>query len=131
MTKSASLMLCCFLLLHGQSSALLLKNGGIRTLALPHEKDLKDSRTQKLSLQLNGKGKPNYGPAGRIRTAYSSSPSEKVRALFVKVAAIVKELMNMCEQFEGKGGLVNLQYRLSKIEPMILKYITTSQSLYV
>jgi len=37
----------------------------------------------------------------------------------------------MCEQFEGKDGIVNLQYRLSKIEPMVLKYITTSQSLYV
>ena len=65
-----------------------------------------------------------------IQQSINISVGDFTKAI-MKVAAIVKELMNMCEQFEGKDGIVNLQYRLSKIEPMVLKYITTSQSLYV
>ena len=45
----------------------------------------------------------------------------------LKIATITKELMTMCERL----GLVKFEYTLSKIPSMILKYITTTQSLYV
>ena len=45
----------------------------------------------------------------------------------LKIATIAKEIGSMCE----KRGHVELQHKLSNIEPMILKYITTTQSLYV
>lgn len=45
----------------------------------------------------------------------------------LKIATIAKEIGSMCE----KRGHIELQYTLSNIEPMILKYITTTQSLYV
>jgi len=45
----------------------------------------------------------------------------------LKISVISKELMNVCEQF----GLIDLLHKLSQIDPMILKYITISQSLYV
>jgi superfamily II RNA helicase len=45
----------------------------------------------------------------------------------LKISVIAKELMNVCEQF----GLIDLLHKLSQIDPMILKYITISQSLYV
>jgi superfamily II RNA helicase len=65
-----------------------------------------------------------------IQQSINISVGDFTKAI-MKVAAIVKELMSMCEEFEGKDGFVELYYRLSKIEPMILKYITTAQSLYV
>jgi superfamily II RNA helicase len=65
-----------------------------------------------------------------IQQAINISVGDFTKAI-MKVAAIVKELMSMCEEFEGKEGIVELYYRLSKIEPMVLKYITTAQSLYV
>lgn len=45
----------------------------------------------------------------------------------LKIVTISKEFMNVCEQL----NLVELQHKLSQIEDMVLKYITTSQSLYV
>ena len=45
----------------------------------------------------------------------------------LKIVTISKEFMNVCEQL----NLVELQHKLSQIEGMVLKYITTSQSLYV
>jgi hypothetical protein len=45
----------------------------------------------------------------------------------LKIVTISKEFMNVCEQF----NLVELQHKLSQIEGLVLKYITTSQSLYV
>ena len=45
----------------------------------------------------------------------------------LKIVTISKELISVCEQF----NLVELQHKLSQIEGMVLKYITTSQSLYV
>ena len=65
-----------------------------------------------------------------IQQSINISVGDFTKAI-MKVAAIVKELMSMCEEFDGKDGFVELYYRLSKIEPMILKYITTAQSLYV
>lgn len=45
----------------------------------------------------------------------------------LKIVTISKEFMNVCEQL----NLIELQHKLSQIEGMVLKYITTSQSLYV
>jgi hypothetical protein len=45
----------------------------------------------------------------------------------MKVATISKEIMSICEE----NGKIELMHKLNKIEPMIMKYITTSQSLYV
>jgi len=45
----------------------------------------------------------------------------------LKIVTISKELINVCQQL----NLVELQHKLAQIEDMVLKYITTSQSLYV
>ena len=45
----------------------------------------------------------------------------------LKIATIVKEISGICEEIQQ----LDLLYKLNQIEPMILKYITTSQSLYV
>jgi superfamily II RNA helicase len=45
----------------------------------------------------------------------------------LKIATIVKEISGICEEMQN----LDLLYKLNQIEPMILKYITTSQSLYV
>jgi superfamily II RNA helicase len=45
----------------------------------------------------------------------------------LKIVAISRELMNIAEEV----GETDLLYRLNQIEGMILKYVTTSQSLYV
>jgi hypothetical protein len=45
----------------------------------------------------------------------------------LKIATIVKEVRSLCEKY----GKTELQHKMATIEPMILKYITTSQSLYV
>jgi superfamily II RNA helicase len=45
----------------------------------------------------------------------------------LKIATITKEIGSLCE----KHGQVELQHKLASIVPMILKYITTAQSLYV
>ena len=45
----------------------------------------------------------------------------------LKIVTISKEFINVCEQL----NLIELQHKLSQIEDMVLKYITTSQSLYV
>jgi len=43
----------------------------------------------------------------------------------LKIVVITKEMMNISENH------VDLLYKLNQIEPMILKYITTNQSLYI
>jgi superfamily II RNA helicase len=45
----------------------------------------------------------------------------------LKIGTIVKEISGICEEIQQ----LDLLYKLNEIEPMILKYITTSQSLYV
>jgi superfamily II RNA helicase len=45
----------------------------------------------------------------------------------LKIATITKEFMSISEQL----GEVELLFKLTQIEPMILKYVTTAQSLYV
>jgi hypothetical protein len=45
----------------------------------------------------------------------------------LKIATITKEIVSLCE----KHGHIDLQHKLTSIGPMILKYITTNQSLYV
>ena len=45
----------------------------------------------------------------------------------LKITTISKEVANLCEQC----GLIDLQYKLTKIDGLILKYITTTQSLYI
>ena len=45
----------------------------------------------------------------------------------LKIGTIVKEISGMCEETQH----LDLLYKLNQIEPMVLKYITTSQSLYV
>jgi superfamily II RNA helicase len=45
----------------------------------------------------------------------------------LKIATITKEIVSLCE----KHGHIELQHKLVSIGPMILKYITTNQSLYV
>jgi superfamily II RNA helicase len=45
----------------------------------------------------------------------------------LKIATITKEIGALCEKY----GQIELQHKLASIEPMILKYITTAQSLYV
>jgi superfamily II RNA helicase len=46
----------------------------------------------------------------------------------LKISTMVKELMNICEQNED---MLKLLSKLGKIDVMILKYITTAQSLYI
>ena len=45
----------------------------------------------------------------------------------LKISAIVNEFTAVCEQM----GMVDFQYKLSQIDGMILKYVATSQSLYL
>jgi hypothetical protein len=45
----------------------------------------------------------------------------------LKISVISKELINVCEQ----EGFTELQYNLSQIDGLILKYICTNQSLYI
>ena len=45
----------------------------------------------------------------------------------LKISAIVKEFTAVCEQM----GMVDFQHKLSQIDGMILKYVATSQSLYL
>jgi len=45
----------------------------------------------------------------------------------MKIVTISKELMNVCEMV----GAIDLMFKLNKIEGMVLKYVLTSQSLYV
>jgi len=45
----------------------------------------------------------------------------------LKISTITKEIGALCEKY----GKIELQHKLANIEHMILKYITTSQSLYV
>ena len=45
----------------------------------------------------------------------------------LKIVTIAKELMNVCELI----GEIELLHKLSQIEGLVLKYVTTSQSLYV
>ena len=45
----------------------------------------------------------------------------------MKISAIVNELIKMCESTNN----VELLYKLSGIDNMILKFITINQSLYV
>lgn len=45
----------------------------------------------------------------------------------MKISAIVKELVSVCE----KNGYVDFMHTLSKIDHLILKYVATTQSLYV
>ena len=45
----------------------------------------------------------------------------------MKISTTVRELMTVCEKY----AMTELQHKLSQIDPLILKYITTSQSLYI
>lgn len=45
----------------------------------------------------------------------------------LKISAIAKEFIAVCEQM----GMVDFQHKLSQIDGMILKYVATSQSLYL
>jgi superfamily II RNA helicase len=45
----------------------------------------------------------------------------------LKIVTIAKELINVCEII----GQMDLKYKLSQIEGLVLKYVTTSQSLYL
>jgi len=45
----------------------------------------------------------------------------------LKISAIVKEFISICEQL----GMVDFQHKLAAIDGMILKYVATSQSLYL
>ena len=45
----------------------------------------------------------------------------------LKISTIIKEFSNIAEQ----NGNVEFLHKLSKIDTIILKYITTNQSLYV
>ena len=45
----------------------------------------------------------------------------------MKIVTIAKELENLCEMLEQ----VELMYKLRQIEGLVLKYVLTSQSLYV
>jgi superfamily II RNA helicase len=45
----------------------------------------------------------------------------------MKISTIARELMAICETY----AMTELQHKLSQIDPLILKYITTSQSLYI
>jgi antiviral helicase SKI2 len=45
----------------------------------------------------------------------------------LKISTIGKEITGLCEE----NGLVDLMHKLSQIDGMILKYITTTQSLYI
>ena len=45
----------------------------------------------------------------------------------LKISAITKELTATCEQI----GMVEFQHKLSQIDEMILKFVATSQSLYL
>jgi superfamily II RNA helicase len=45
----------------------------------------------------------------------------------MKIVTISKEIMNVCEMV----GAVDLKYKLNQIEGLVLKYVLTSQSLYI
>jgi superfamily II RNA helicase len=62
----------------------------------------------------------------RIQRCLDVSIGDFTKAM-LKIATISRELMNTCEIMNQ----INLLHKLSEIEGMILKYITTCQSLYV
>lgn len=45
----------------------------------------------------------------------------------LKISTISKEVMSLCEQY----NIIDLMHKMSQIDHMILKYITTTQSLYI
>jgi hypothetical protein len=45
----------------------------------------------------------------------------------LKIVTIAKEFINICEA----TGNIELMHKLNQIESLVLKYVTTSQSLYV
>jgi hypothetical protein len=45
----------------------------------------------------------------------------------MKISTIAKEVIALCEKHE----LIDLMHKLSQIDQLILKYVTTSQSLYI
>jgi hypothetical protein len=45
----------------------------------------------------------------------------------MKIVTISKEIMNVCEIV----GAVDLKHKLNQIEGLVLKYVLTSQSLYI
>jgi ABC-type antimicrobial peptide transport system permease subunit len=59
--------------------------------------------------------------------AYKSISIGDFTKAMLKIVTITKEMMNVCELI----GKIDLMYKLSQIEGFVLKYITTSQSLYV
>jgi hypothetical protein len=66
----------------------------------------------------------------KISGEKSISIGDFTKAL-LKIVVIVKELVSMVENAKVKNNHVELLHKLGKIEPMILKYIATNQSLYV
>lgn len=57
------------------------------------------------SLGVHGKGKPSYGPAGRIRTAYSASPLEKIRSFVRRFLQIFVSILRSPQGLLQKGLL--------------------------
>ena len=61
-----------------------------------------------------------------IRDKLVCSVGDFAKAI-LKISAIAKELIATCEQ----NGMVEFQHKLSQIDGMILKFVATSQSLYL
>jgi superfamily II RNA helicase len=61
-----------------------------------------------------------------IQNKLLCSVGEFTKAI-LKISAIVKEFVAICEQL----GMVDFQHKLSQVDGMILKYVATSQSLYL
>jgi len=57
---------------------------------------------------------------------YVTSVGEFTKAM-LKLVTISRELVSVCED----AGRVDVVYKLNEIEGLVLKYVATSQSLYV
>jgi hypothetical protein len=66
--------------------------------------------------------------ASCVATGLSSGDFSKA---CLKLSAVSKELIAMCESFPGDASALELAHKLSSINALILKHIATTQSLYL
>jgi hypothetical protein len=66
--------------------------------------------------------------ASCVATGLSSGDFSKA---CLKLSAVSKELIAMCESFPGDASALELAHKLSSIDALILKHIATTQSLYL
>ena len=96
-----ALLLCCLPAAEAFRGGLSARSRNLR----PHHGPLQAVPRSTPSLGVHGKGKPSYGPAGRIRTAYSASPLEKIRSFVRRFLQIFVSVLRSPQGLLQKGLL--------------------------